>query len=224
MKTKAIAIISLLFLAATVFATTACDPGEYGNKLKAADAWYAQEEYRKAGDCYNEAKAWDKCALSYLKAGRISEMKWYSDPAHSDIAFRSEAMLMYNSEYYDFSGLGSDMGLCVYNSGDTDLDSKLDDYHEWIEFYAARGGNPPFDMQALIDNMETKVFSSSAPEPIPVSTGSDITPKKTTTTTAETTTTTTPEPQGTDMTMILVIGAIVVAGIVGAVFFLKKKK
>ncbi len=223
MNTKTIVLFSLL-LAMGAMAFTACDVGDQGKALPAANVYFENDEFRLAGDCYREAGEWDKCAVSYLKAGRISELKWYDDPEHVDIAVKSEAMLMYKSEYYDFSGLGSDMGKCVYESGDTQLEAQLDTYHNWMWLYRPDNpSDPPFDMDTVITSLETKAFPPTTHEDTTVV--EDDKPAPPAPVTQPTTTTEPPEPEG-DMLPIIIAAVVilVLAVLVGAAFFFMKKK
>ena len=115
------------------------------------------------GDCYREAEEWGECIYYYLTAARESELKWdlNKGPAGSNAI----ALKYYNPMYYDFSGLGSDMGKCVYNYNKAGLKDQLQAYYTWMSYYVSKPSAPPFEMDALISEIKSEVFVAPPVEP-----------------------------------------------------------
>jgi hypothetical protein len=228
MKLNVIAILSIL-LAAGAFAVNDCDTakGAYPDSLSAAEHWYSVEEYQKAGDCYRESQEWGKCVLAYLKTGRISEGEW--DLNKGPISAGSIARTMYDTTYYPSSGLGSDMGKCLFEHKDTVLIAEITAYKNWMDMYVVNGGNPPFDMDSKIVTLEAKEFPAApAPQqPVPPAPAEE---KKPVAAAPPAAPTAPPKQQGFDMGMIVMLALalfglvlLVVVGVAAYFLVIRKK-
>ncbi len=200
----------LLMLMAAAFAH--CTPMD--NPSKALCENYASSSsYINAGCCYKQIGDWGECTLNLLKGARHAEILW--DLNRGPFEQGGIAKQYYNPEYYPSSGLGSDMGVCLHNYGDSALTEKVAAYYNWIKYYGYGGQEqPPFNMDQLIASFESSLYPQ-APAATPAATPKQArqhTPIPTPLPTAE-------EENG----WVLPVMLLVIIVVVGYLIFVRKK-
>ncbi len=122
--------------------------------LEQCSSLASEGKYIDAGLCYEQFKVWDKCTYYLLKGAREAEKEWNFN--QGDWNGRVVAL-----EYYG----GAHTKACLQNYGDYDLMQKIDQYHEWLYYWLTSHADPPFDMDALLADLEAKIFGTEEIQP-----------------------------------------------------------
>ncbi|MFC2175207.1 hypothetical protein ACFLQ2_05105 [archaeon] len=209
-------LVILLMLITTAFAACNVLPVDQ-RTIGHCQQFVNKGEIINAGCCYYQIEEWGDCVLHLLTGAREAEIEWDLNKGSFDAG--SRAKQYYNPTFYPSSGLGSETGVCLNGYGDSALTADVTQYYNWIQFYGYGGEDePPLDMGARIAELENELHPK-APEP-----ESTATPTAVATADATPAPTIAPDTTTTeDNTIVMLIVAALILGVVGYFIFLKKK-
>ncbi len=121
-----------------------------------------QDKYVDAGDCHKEAEQWNDCLYNYLKAARKAEKKYLpmNEQGERHIADNSEKP----TALYYYNPSTAKVNTCLSNSDYYDLKPKMDQYYDWLMYYATNPVKPPFNVETEVIEVMEEVAPEMPPE------------------------------------------------------------